>query len=235
MGVRFMRIGIIGAMKIEVEQLKTLMKDVVIECFSGIEFYIGQLCGKEVIVAVSGVGKVNAAVCTQTMIMKYSPSMIINTGVAGGIGSGIEICDIVVATSVVQHDMDTTPVGDPLGFISGIDIVEIPCSELISEKLVQAANKLDKVKVYSGIIATGDKFINKTEDIRFIGDNFNAIASEMEGASIGQVCYINGVDFGVVRTISDGGDEASHLDFPKFLQIAVKGSIELMINFLNSI
>lgn len=230
-----MSIGIIGAMKIEVEQLKALMNNVTIERYSQIDFYIGELCGKEVIVAVSGVGKVNAAICTQTMILKYSPSMIINTGVAGGIGKGIEICDIVVANAVVQHDMDTTPVGDPVGLISGINLIEIPCAQNIADKLEAAAKKLQKPKVFRGIIATGDQFMNKAEDIKYIADTFGALASEMEGASIGQVCYINGIDFGVVRTISDGGDEASHLDYPKFLEIAVKGSIELMINFLNSI
>lgn len=228
-------IGIIGAMKIEVEQLKSLMENVSVEQISGIGFHVGQLCGKQVVVAVSGIGKVNAAICTQTMILKFAPSMIINTGVAGGIGKDIKILDIVVADAVVQHDMDTSPVGDPVGLISGINLIEIPCSTTIADKLEAAAKALSNPKVFRGIIATGDQFLNKAEDIKYIGDTFGALATEMEGASIGQVCYINHVDFCVVRTISDGGDEASHLDYPKFLELAVKDSIQLMLSFLKTI
>jgi len=227
-----MKIGIIGAMSVEVEKLKDMMENVTVERISKIDFYCGELCGNEVIVAVSGVGKVNSAVCAQTMILKYSPTVIMNTGVAGGISKETKIGDLVIATAVVQHDMDSSPLGDPVGFISGINIINIPCAKYLVELLKKASETIENTNIFTGIIATGDQFIISVDEIERISTQFGAIATEMEGGSIGHVCYVNGVDFCVVRSISDGGDGTSNMDFVEFLQIAVKKSIELTINFL---
>ncbi len=227
-----MKIGIIGAMSVEVAKLKDMMENVKVERISQIDFYCGRLCGNEVIVAVSGVGKVNSAICTQTMILKYSPSVIMNTGVAGGISKETKIGDLVIATAVVQHDMDSSPLGDPVGMISGINMINIPCAKYLVELLKKASKSIENTNIFTGIIATGDQFINSNEKIKNISEQFNAIATEMEGGSIGHVCYVNGVDFCVVRSISDGGDDSSNMDFLEFLEIAVKKSIELTINFL---
>lgn len=227
-----MKIGIIGAMSVEVAKLKDMMENVKVERISKIDFYCGELCGNEVIVAVSGVGKVNSAICTQTMILKYSPSVIMNTGVAGGISKEIKIGDLVIATAVVQHDMDSSPLGDPVGFISGINMIDIPSANYLVELLKKASETIENTNVFTGIIATGDQFINSNDEIMRISKQFGAIATEMEGGSIGHVCYVNGVDFCVVRSISDGGDDSSNMDFLEFLDIAVKKSIELTINFL---
>jgi len=227
-----MKIGIIGAMSVEVEMLKDMMENVKVEKISQIDFYCGNLFGNDVIVAVSGVGKVNSAICTQTMILKYSPAAIINTGVAGGISNEISIGDLVIATAVVQHDMDSSPLGDPKGLISGINMIDIPCANYLVELLKKASESIENTNVFTGIIATGDQFINSNEEAHRISDEFSAIATEMEGGSIGHVCYVNGVDFCVVRSISDGGDNLSNMDFVEFLDLAVKKSIELMTNFL---
>ena len=120
-------IGIIGAMHIEVETVKSLMENKVSETVSGMEFVSGTLFGRKIVVAVCGIGKVAAAMCAQTMILKYSPECIINTGVGGSLDPELHICDVVIAESLVQHDMDTSPLGDPVGLISGINIVNIPC------------------------------------------------------------------------------------------------------------
>ena len=227
-----MKIGIIGAMSVEVEMLKDMMENVKVEKISQIDFYCGNLFGNDVIVAVSGVGKVNSAICTQTMILKYSPAAIINTGVAGGISNEISIGDLVIATAVVQHDMDSSPLGDPKGLISGINMIDIPCANYLVELLKKASESIENTNIFTGIIATGDQFINSNEEVNRISDEFSAIATEMEGGSIGHVCYVNGVDFCVVRSISDGGDNLSNMDFVEFLDLAVKKSIELMTNFL---
>ena len=118
-----MRIGIIGAMDIEVQALKEMMDNPQVEKISSVEFYSGKIMNIDTVVAVAGVGKVNAAVCAQTMILKYAPDYIINTGVAGGLSPELEIGDIAVADKVCEHDMDTSPVGDELGFITGINKV----------------------------------------------------------------------------------------------------------------
>lgn len=225
-------IGIIGAMSVEVESLKQIMKSVMIEKISGVEFYIGDLCGKQAVVAVSGVGKVNAAVCAEAMILKYSPEYIINIGIAGGLDDRLKVGDIVIAQSVAEHDMDTSPCGDPIGFISGINIVNIPCSEDLSDRLLKSAQKLDNVTAIQGIIASGDQFIASDTQRNFIKKNFSASAAEMEGASIGHVCYMNNVDFCVLRAISDMANSHSPMSFAEFTEMAVKNSIKIIMDFL---
>ena len=201
-----MLVGIIGAMDLEVQALKGLMDNAVVETISTIDFYKGNINGVETVVAVAGVGKVNAAVCSQTMILKYSPDIMINVGVAGGLSEEFKIGDIAVADSVVEHDMDTSPIGDPVGLISGINLVNIPCDKKLADLMEQAVSKVGTITSKRGVIASGDQFISKQEQRDRIKDNFGAIAAEMEGASIGHVCYMNGVPFGVLRAISDGAN-----------------------------
>ncbi len=119
-----MKIGIIGAMDVEVAELIESMENIKKDTISGIVYYEGTLQGKDVVVAKCGIGKVHAAVCTQTMILKYNPAAIINTGVAGSLSASLDIGDLVVSNKVVQHDFDTSGVGDPIGLISGIDLIE---------------------------------------------------------------------------------------------------------------
>ena len=116
-------IGIIGAMEIEVESLKSKLTDVTAETVGGVDYFVGKMYGKDVVVAKCGVGKVFAAICAQTMILKYSPSLIINTGVAGSLSENLGVLDVAVASGVIQHDMDTSAIGDPVGLISGINMI----------------------------------------------------------------------------------------------------------------
>ena len=230
-----MKIGIIGAMDIEVEELINSMEDIKKETISGIDFYEGTLQGKNAVVAECGVGKVHAAVCTQTMILKYAPDVIINTGVAGSLSTDLDIADIVISDGVVQHDFDVSPFGKPVGLISGIDLIKIPCNEELVKKLKNAAKVLEDTNVVVGTVASGDQFISSKEKKDYIINNFNALCTEMEGASIGHVCYINNVDFCIVRAMSDKADGTAHMDFPSFVDIAVKKSITLINNFLRSL
>lgn len=227
--------GIIGAMEIEVAELKDSMENITQEEISGIIYYKGKIYGSDVIVAKCGVGKVHAAVCTQTMILKYSPDVIINTGVAGSLNSKLNIADLVISDFVVEHDMDTSALGDPLGLISGIDIIKIPSAKHIVEKIKDAAIHIEDTNVFIGTIATGDQFISNSEQKSHIVDNFDALCAEMEGAAIGHVCYLNKVDFCIVRSISDKADGTAHMDFPSFVKIAAKKSTILIHNYLKSL
>jgi len=227
--------GIIGAMEIEVAEIKDSMEDISQEEISGVIYYKGKIHGKDVIVAKCGVGKVHAAVCTQTMILKYSPDVIINTGVAGSLNSKLDIADLVISDFVVEHDMDTSALGDPLGLISGIDIIKIPSAVQVVEKIKNAAEHIENTNVFVGTIATGDQFICNIEQKNHIVDNFDALCAEMEGAAIGHVCYLNKVDFCIVRAISDKADGTAHMDFPSFVKIAAKKSTELIHNYLKNI
>lgn len=224
-------IGVIGAMHIEVETIKSLMENKTAEKIGGIEFVKGTLHGREIVIAVCGIGKVAAAMCTQIMILKYSPECIINTGVGGSLSTSLAIGDIAVAESLVQHDMDTSPLGDPVGLISGLNLVNIPADKGVAEVLLKGIETLDNVKGMTGVIASGDQFIASNEKKKFITDNFGAIVCEMEGASIAQVCFSNGVPFGVVRAVSDCADGSSHMDYGEFLPVAAANAAKLIEYF----
>ncbi len=227
-----MKTGIIGAMDIEVAELIESMENIKKERISSVDYYEGTIRGRDVVVAKCGVGKVHAAVCAQTMILKYKPDVIINTGVAGSLSSNLEIADIVISDNVVQHDMDTTGIGDPLGLISGLNIINIPCSEKLVKKIETSAKTLEETNVFVGTVASGDQFICSRDRKDHIVKNFGALCAEMEGAAIGHVCYLNNLDFCIVRAISDKADGSAHMDFPSFVKIAAKKSIKLINTFL---
>ncbi len=228
-----MRIGIIGAMSCETETLCGMLSDASQEKISGVEYHSGKLMGHDAVIATCGIGKVFAAICAQTMILKYSPDIIINTGVAGTLTDQLSVCDVALSTSVVQHDMDTSAIGDPIGLISGINIVNIPASEELCKKAQKAAGAVG-LKAVSGTIASGDVFVAEEGRKAFIRDMFSAIACEMEGASIGQVCYVNSVPFVVIRAISDGGDEAAAMSYDKFVRIAAENSVKLLCEMMKT-
>lgn len=224
-------IGIIGAMASEVDGLKAKMTDCKTETVSGVEFCSGTINRTQTVVAQAGVGKVNAAVTAQTMILKYGVDAVINIGVAGGIEGSLKIGDIVVADRVVEHDMDTTAVGDEPGFITGIDCVYMDCDAAISNRIYECA-KQTGIHTIRGTIASGDIFVAEDSVRNRISDQFNAAAAEMEGAAIGHVCTMNNVPFAVLRAMSDCANDGSHVDFPTFAAEAAKKSIEIITLFL---
>ena len=223
-------IGIIGAMKIEVEKIIEKMTDKTFATISGANFVSGKFFGKDVVVAVSGVGKVNAAAITEAMILKYSPDFVINTGVAGTLSSKLNIGDVAISKDVVEHDMDTSPLGDPKGFISGLNVVKMEADKRIIEMFSIVLTELN-INFEIGTIASGDQFINSSEIKEKIRSEFNGICCEMEGASIGHVCTINNVPFCVLRAISDGADDSSHMSYEQFCDIAANNSIKVLEMF----
>ena len=224
-----MRIGIIGAMQMEVDALQAAMESSASETISGITFVTGRIGGHEVIAAQCGIGKVFAAMCAQTMILKYKPEAVINIGVAGSVTKGLGVLDIAVADKVCQHDMDTSPLGDPVGLISGINQIFFPADEALSGTIKTAAEKLG-CRCVSGTVASGDQFIHTPEKKAFIHDTFGAVAAEMEGGSIGHVCTVNNVPFAVLRTISDG--DGAEMDYAVFAPKAATQSIEVIMEAL---
>lgn len=227
-----MKIGIITALDLEIEKLKNQIIGMTKSETATMKFYEGKISNTDIVAAVAGVGKVNAAACTQTMILKHSPDIIINVGVAGGLAEGLNVGDIVIAESVAEHDMDTTVCGEPLGFISGIELINIPCDENITKLLCISAEKLSGVNVKKGVIASGDQFIHTDAQRARIIDNFHAAAAEMEGASIGHVCYMNGVPFGVLRALSDTADDGAPVSFNTFAEKASHNSIIIIMEFI---
>lgn len=219
-------IGIIGAMESEVKGLIAKIENCQLSRVGGLDFYSGRLYGKDVVVAQCGVGKVFAAMCAEAMIIKYAPRLIINTGVGGALADGLKCTDIVVAKRLVQHDMDTSAIGDPKGLVSGINKVYFDADERAGEILISEAEKIGIYATY-GTVASGDIFVADKQLKENIKQQFGASVCEMEGAAIAQTAYVNSTPFAVVRAISDSADGDSPMSFAEFLCEAVKSSERL--------
>jgi len=221
-------IGIIGAMDAEISDLLGRLDDKTHEKVGSVDFYIGSIYGKRVAIAKCGIGKVFAAICAEAMILKYSPSLIVNTGVGGALGQGIRTTDVVIADKLCQHDMDTSAIGDPKGLVSGINKIYFEADTRAILILKNAADSLG-VRSFVGTVATGDKFIADASDKKKIISEFSAISCEMEGGAIAQVAFVNNVPFTVVRAISDSADGEATMDYPTFLPIAAKNSANMTL------
>ncbi|TGY41730.1 5'-methylthioadenosine/adenosylhomocysteine nucleosidase [Clostridium sartagoforme] len=230
-----MILGIVSAMQ---EELDLLLKDMTINeetKKANMTFYKGTLDNKDIIAVVCGIGKVNAAVCSQILISEFNVTSIINVGVAGGIGKDIYPGDVVVGTNLVQHDMDTTVFGDPHGQIPRLDTFDFKCDEALIKASLEACEEIKEINTFSGRIISGDQFISSVEKIQWFEKEFNAMACEMEGASIAQVCYLNNIPFVVIRSISDNANNGAHMDYEKFIPIAVRNSTILLKNIIRKL
>ena len=226
-------IGIIGAMDVEVNGLVSRLNNKKSETVSGITFYTGELLGKNVVIAKCGIGKVFAATCAEAMIIKYAPGLIINSGVGGALASDLSTGDIVIANKLCQYDMDTSPIGDPVGLISGINKIWFETDERAVNILATAAENLS-LNAKIGSIATGDRFVATKELKNEIVKSFGADACEMEGCAIAHVAFINETPFVVVRAISDSADGEASMDYPTFLEIAARNSTSLTLALVES-
>ena len=224
-------LGIIGAMDVEINAVKAKIENPETKIIAGAEFVSGTIQNHRVAAVMCSPGKVNAAICTQAMIDYFKPEKIINIGVAGSLCEGVAIRDVVIASGVVQHDIDITALGEPRGLINGINHIEIPCDEKLSEEIARAAIKTGK-KIHRGTIASGDTFVAQSDLKKSINSHFGALCCEMEGGAIGQCAYINGVGFAVLRTVSDGGDASAQMDYPSFKKIAAESSTAILLEYL---
>lgn len=227
-----MVVGIIGAMDEEIEILLKNITSVKVHKKAKMAFNVGNLWGKDVVVVKSGIGKVNAAVCTQILIDDFKVDRVINVGVAGGIEKDIFPGDVVIGDSLVQHDMDTTAFGDELGQIPRLDTFDFKCDSELVGLAKEACNKTTEHSSFVGRIASGDQFIASLEKIQWLSEKFSAVACEMEGASIAQVCYLNSIPFVVLRSISDNANNDAHIDYDKFIPIAVNNSTNILKTML---
>ena len=226
-------IGIIGAMSVEVEALIGMLEDRAEEIVGGIKFNTGSLFGKKIVVAQCGVGKVFAAICAEAMIIKYSPSLVVNTGVGGALNKELRPTDTVIAERLLQHDMDTSPLGDPKGLISGINKVYFDTDERAREILTSAAERLG-LRAMLGTVASGDKFVADRADKERIVSEFSADVCEMEGGAIAHTAFVNGTPFIVIRAISDSADGEANMDYMEFLPIAAKNSSALTLELIKA-
>lgn len=230
------RIGIIGAMADEVAGLKELMQDVEITRKASMEFYAGTLEGKKVVVVQSGIGKVNAAVCTQILVDDFQAEVVLNTGIAGSLNNDINIGDIVVSTDLVHHDVEATAFGYKKGQVPGMEYFSFQSDDALRGLAVKACREVNPdIQVFEGRIASGDQFVADQGVKDFIVNEFGAYAVEMEGAAIAQAAMLNHVPFLVIRAISDKADGSAHVDYPAFEKLAIEHSVRLTRRILREI
>ena len=222
-------VGIIGAMEIEVETLKKHMKIRRTVNKAHMEFCEGVLGGKEVVVVRSGIGKVNAAVCTQILVDDFRADTVINTGIAGSLKAEINIGDIVISTDAVQHDMDVRIFGYPLGEIPQMGVLSFPADEHLAEVAEEVCKKVNpEIQVFRGRVVSGDQFISSKEVKNHLIEEFNGSCAEMEGAAIAQGAYLNKIPYVVLRAISDKADDSATMDYPTFESEATRHCVNLL-------
>ena len=229
-------IGIIGAMEEEVTHLKEAMQvEETIER-AAMTFVKGKLDGKEVVVVRSGIGKVNAGICAQILVDLFHVTMLINTGVAGSLDAAIDIGDIVVSTDALQHDMDVSALGDPVGQIPRMDTFSFPADERLVHLAVQANEEANPdIRTFTGRVVSGDQFVSDGAVKERLVNLFRAKCTEMEGAAIAQAAYLNKVSYVIIRAISDKADNSSTMDYPTFEKQAITHTVRLVRNLMGRI
>ena len=215
-------LGIIGAMDEEVAQIKEKMTDVTVTSVAGMDFYQGKLGGKDAVVVRSGIGKVNAGMCSQILADRFHISAIVNTGIAGSLRAEINIGDIVVSTDAVQHDMDASGFGYRIGQIPRVDTFAFEADECN-----QKVNP--EIQAFPGRVVSGDQFISDKAKKEWLIGQFSASCTEMEGAAIAQAAYLNGIPFLIIRAISDKADDSAGMDYAAFEAQAIKHSVNLLL------
>lgn len=229
-------IGIIGAMEEEVAILKEKMSEVTVLEKAGMEFFKGILGGQQVVVIRSGIGKVNAGICTQILADVFQVNAVINTGIAGSLKVEINIGDIVLSTDTMQHDVDAREFGYEIGQVPRMDTRTFPADDRLRETALQVCRKVNpEIQVFEGRVASGDQFVADKETKEKIIANTQAYCTEMEGAAIGQAAYLNGIPYLVIRAISDKADDSAHMDYPAFEKEAIRHTVNLVENMMKAL
>lgn len=222
-------IGIIGAMQDEVKALISEMEVEEKAEYASMIFHKGNLCGQNVVVVKSGVGKVNAAICAQVLVDKFGVDTLINTGIAGSLDAAIDIGDIVISTDTVQHDVDASVFGDPVGQVPNMDVFAFPADNELVKKAVAANMEANPdIHTYTGRIVSGDQFISDNAVKERIVTLFGAKCTEMEGAAIAHAAYLNHISCVIIRAISDKADNSAEMDYPEFEAKAIAHSVRLV-------
>lgn len=225
-----MKLGIIGAMDEEIDILKEVLEIEKEEKIANSIFFIGKIFGKDVVVVKCDEGKVNAAMSTQILILKYNVEKIINVGVAGAISDNLNIGGIAISKDTVEYDFDTTSLGYELGFAFGLNKVYIECDKSMYEKIFDISNKYFNTVI--GTIGSSDKFISDEKIKEDLKHKFNLIAVDMESASINHVCKLNNIPFCAIRAISD---TTNGIEYRDFLKLATKNLYKVVTNYIKII
>lgn len=222
------KLGIIGAMAVEVESLKSEMKNLTVVQKSGMEFYDGVLENLPVVVVQCGVGKVNAAMCAQVLCDCFGVTHLVNTGIAGSLCAELDIGDLLISTDAMYHDFDVRHFGYVIGEVPGVGTVSFAADAEMIAFAQAAAETVNPGHSRIGRVASGDRFVAEKELKAQIIADTGALCTEMEGAAIAQAAYRNGVPFVIIRAISDKADNSAEMDYPTFERMAAENSARLV-------
>lgn len=223
------KIGIIGAMELEVEELKSKMTVANIVEKAGMEFFEGTLNNASVVIVRSGVGKVNAALCIQILADDFNVTHIINTGVAGSLNAKLDIGDILISKDAIHHDVDATIFGYQLGEVPQLGVREFVADETLATLAKATCEEVNSdIHAMLGRVVSGDQFISSKEVKNNLIANFQGDCAEMEGASIAHGAYLNNIPFVIIRAISDKADDSAEMDYPVFEKAAAIHSAKLV-------
>lgn len=231
-----MTIGIIGAMEEEITNILEDMNVVAAKNVLGLDFHLGTFnnSSHNIVLVRSGIGKVNAALCAQVLIDLFAVDAVINVGVAGAIDNNVKIGDIVISSDAVQHDFDTSALGDEPGVISRMDTSVFKADEHLIEVAENAVRNIG-FPVFKGRIASGDQFVSSPEVKERIRTLFDPICCEMEGAAIAHTCYLNKIPFVIIRAISDNAEEGSDVNYARFFREAAVTAGRIIKNMVTEI
>ena len=229
-------IGIIGAMEEEIAKLKNVINNIEIKKIAGMEFCSGQIGNKDVTVVRSGIGKVNAAACTQILADRFKADTVINTGIAGSLRNEINIGDIVLSTDAVIHDMNVEGFGYQRGQVPRMDVFAFPTDDELRKKAKNICETyISDVGVHEGRVLSGDIFVSDRRVKEDLQATFNGYCTEMEGAAIAQVAYLNNIKCLIIRAISDKADDSASVDYPEFEKQAIKNCVKLTLKLIENI
>lgn len=223
------KIGIIGAMMNEVEELKRSMEVTSITEKASMKFFEGKLNGADVVVVQSGIGKVNAAICAQILADQFNVTQIINTGIAGSLNADLDIGDILVSKDAIQHDCDVTIFGYKKGEIAGMGFREFKADEALINLAYETCKEVNPdINAVKGRVVSGDQFISSSEVKDMLIKEYNGDCAEMEGAAIAHAAYLNNIPFVIIRAISDKADNSAEMDYDTFENKAAEHSAALV-------
>ena len=229
------KLGIIGAMRVEVALLKENMENMAVSTHAGMEFCEGKLCGLDAVVVQCGVGKVNAAMCAQILCSVFGVTHLVNTGIAGSLNAQLDIGDLVVSRDAMYHDFDCVHFGYEMGKVPGMDVVAFPADKMMMDLAFAAAEAVNPGHTKVGRVASGDLFVARKETKEAIIEKTGAFCTEMEGAAIAQTAYRNRVPFVILRAISDKADDSAEMDYPTFEAIAAQRCANVAMNLAKNL
>lgn len=229
-------LGIIGAMDEEVAKLKQNMVDAETQSIAAMNFLKGTIHGKDVVVVRSGIGKVNAAICSQILVDHFHVKSIINTGIAGSLRKEINIGDVVLSSDTLQHDMDATGFGYAMGQVPRMDVLAFPADEQLIKIAKECCQKeIPEIGVHVGRVVSGDQFISDKAKKVWLKETFDGSCTEMEGVSIAQAAYLNGIPYLIMRAISDKADDSAEMDYAEFEAAAIEHSVKLLMAMIREL